>query len=88
MIGLTSAFREAGATTVVSSLWPVSDQGTALFMKRYYHRVLQAKAPPPRALQPPALDLRALGVEHEGKRVRPFAAPTYWAAFVSYRPFR
>ena len=88
VIGLTSAFREAGATSVVSSLWPVSDQATVMLMERFYRLVLVEGVPPPVALQQASLALRAFEVEHEGKKVRPFAAPCYWAAFVSYGPFR
>ena len=44
--------------------------------------------PPPVALQQSALVLRAFEVEHEGQTIRPFAAHCFWAAFVSYGPFR
>jgi len=88
VIGLTSAFREAGATSVVSSLWSVSDQASVMLMERFYRLVLVEGFPPPVALQKSALALRAFEVEHEGKKIRPFAAPCYWAAFVSYGPFR
>lgn len=36
VVGLTQAFLSAGANGVSASLWQVSDEGTALFMKSFY----------------------------------------------------
>jgi CHAT domain-containing protein len=67
---LTRMFLQAGADTVVASLWNVSDRTTAQLMKSFYQRL--------NAGQSPAVALRtaALGVR---KR---FPRPYYWAPFV------
>ncbi len=40
VVGLTRAFIYAGSPSVLSSLWPVSDQATALLMTSFYDRLL------------------------------------------------
>jgi CHAT domain-containing protein len=40
LIGLRRAFRQAGAETVVCSLWNVPDESTATLMKRFYENLL------------------------------------------------
>ena len=57
VIGLTRAFLEAGASSVVSSLWKVSDEGSAILMEQFY-RNLKAGQPPMSALREAALALR------------------------------
>jgi len=88
VLGLTSAFRDAGAWTVVSSLWPVSDSATALYMTHFYELVLVQHLPPALALQKAAFELRDMEFEFEGKTIHPFKEPAYWAPFVSYGPWR
>lgn len=39
VIGLTRGFLFAGAKSIVSSLWPVSDESTAFLMKRFYENL-------------------------------------------------
>ena len=39
LVGLTRAFQHAGARSVVSSLWAVTDRPTARFMESFYRRV-------------------------------------------------
>jgi len=41
-LGLTRAFMQAGAPSVVATLWPVNDRSSARFMDRFYE-VLQAE---------------------------------------------
>ena len=43
LIGLTRAFQYAGARSVLSSLWPVSDESTAELMKGVYSELKQGK---------------------------------------------
>ncbi|UIJ61861.1 CHAT domain-containing protein [Amycolatopsis acidiphila] len=50
-VGLTAAFLESGAACVISSLWPVSDDGTALLMTRFYENLLRNALDPPEALR-------------------------------------
>ena len=73
---------------MLSSLWPVSDQVTALLMELFYGFVLDEHLPPPVALQRAALTLRDMEVEYEGETLRPFEAPCYWAPFVPYGRWR
>ncbi len=70
--GLAGAFLVAGAPAVVAALWPVDDEGTRAFMRRFYGHLadgLTAAA----ALKQAQADARA------DPRTR---APCYWAGFV------
>jgi len=69
--GLTRTFLQAGAESVVSSLWSVSDESTALLMESL-HAHLRAGESTPLALRHAELQVR-----------RKFSQPYYWAAFVS-----
>jgi len=68
--GLTRTFLQAGAETVVSSLWKVNDDSTALLMESL-HAHLRAGELTPDALRHAELEVR-----------RKFPQPYYWAAFV------
>jgi CHAT domain-containing protein/tetratricopeptide (TPR) repeat protein len=68
--GLTRTFLQAGADNVVSSLWSVSDESTALLMQSL-HAHLRAGESTPLALRHAELQVR-----------RKFPQPFYWAAFV------
>ena len=67
---LTRTFLQAGADNVVSSLWNVSDQSTALLMQSL-HAHLRAGEPTALALRHAELQVR-----------RKFPQPFFWAAFV------
>jgi CHAT domain-containing protein len=69
--GLTRTFLQAGADDVVSSLWKVSDESTALLMQTFHAQLHAGKAPAP-ALRAAELAVRAK-----------YPAPFYWAAFVN-----
>jgi CHAT domain-containing protein len=68
--GLTRTFLQAGAENVVSSLWKVSDESTALLMESL-HAHLRAGESTPVALRHAELQVR-----------RKFPQPFFWAAFV------
>jgi CHAT domain-containing protein len=68
--GLTRTFLQAGAENVVSSLWSVNDESTALLMESL-HAHLRAGESTPTALRHAELQVR-----------RKFPQPFYWAAFV------
>jgi CHAT domain-containing protein len=68
--GLTRTFLLAGAETVVSSLWKVSDESTALLMQGFYRRLKQGQSTAA-ALRESALEVR-----------KQFPHPFYWAPFV------
>ncbi len=68
--GLTRTFLLAGADTVVSSLWQVSDESTAMLMQGFYRRLREGESTA-EALRESALEVR--------KR---FPHPFYWAPFI------
>jgi CHAT domain-containing protein len=68
--GLTRAFLYAGTPAVVSSLWNVDDESTALFMERFYTHLRKGKGRA-EALRRAQLETR-----------RKFPHPYHWAAFV------
>ena len=68
--GLTRTFLTAGADTVVSSLWKVSDESTALLMTNFYRRLNQGAAPA-QSLREAALAVRKI-----------YPHPFYWAPFI------
>lgn len=69
--GLRRAFQEAGANTVVSSLWEVSDAGTQKLMTALYSRLLQGKKPHA-ALRDAQLEMLRIGE---------WSSPYIWSAF-------
>jgi CHAT domain-containing protein len=72
---LAQAFLYAGAGNVVATLWPVDDEGAAVFAERFYAHLWQLA--PPEALAAAQRDLIA------GPRYR---APYHWAAYVVSGP--
>lgn len=68
VLGLHRAFFASGARRVISSLWRVSDLGTALLMKRFFRRLRGAS--PALALQQAQNELR-----------RRYPHPAFWAGF-------
>jgi tetratricopeptide (TPR) repeat protein len=73
-VGLQRAFLAKGARSVLVSLWSVSDQATALLMRRFYTHWLGDRDRPSKA--------ESLRRAQEEVRARPeFRDPLYWAAF-------
>jgi CHAT domain-containing protein len=72
LVGLTQAFIEAGARSVIVSLWPVSDRSTARLMVRLY-RGLEDGLDPPTALREAKLSLL-----HDASTAHPY----FWSGFV------
>jgi CHAT domain-containing protein/Tfp pilus assembly protein PilF len=70
VISLGRGFLYAGAGSVVSSLWPVSDQATAYFMELYYE-----------SLKSGASKAEALRQAKLGMLMSPYKEPVYWSAF-------
>lgn len=75
LLGLTRAFQHAGAPTVIASLWPVADDGTAALMERVYEG-LASGVGPAEALS------RAQAALARGDAGRDLRAPFHWAGFV------
>ncbi|CAA7614213.1 CHAT domain-containing protein [Magnetospirillum sp. UT-4] len=69
--GLRRAFQEAGAGSVVSSLWEVSDAGTQTLMNSLYGRLLAGKSPH-QALREAQLEMLRIGQ---------WSSPYIWSAF-------
>jgi len=72
LIGLTWAFRFAGAASVVASLWQVRDRATAQFMGHFYRHLRQGEGKA-QALQSARRELIESGT---------YAHPFYWSGFV------
>ncbi len=70
LLGLTRAWQEAGAQSVIATLWPVSDTSSGLFASFYRH--LQT-APAAEALRSSQLEML-----RSNSKLR---SPDYWAAF-------
>jgi CHAT domain-containing protein/tetratricopeptide (TPR) repeat protein len=59
-VGLPAAFMQAGAPGVVSTLWTVADNSTALLMEKFYRLHIKDGKPPATALREAQLWLREL----------------------------
>jgi CHAT domain-containing protein/tetratricopeptide (TPR) repeat protein len=81
VFGLRRAFQQAGAKTLVMSLWQVADDETQMLMQHFY-RNLFAGLPKPDALREAQLHIIR---EMRSRNIRPdlgFAHPFFWAAFI------
>lgn len=99
--GLIRALKNAGANTIVASLWEVDDESTALFMSAF-HEALAGGATKTEAFRKAQSATRELSrsVAHRkfhagamaGKptgtehEVHPYSSPWYWAPFVLIDP--
>jgi CHAT domain-containing protein len=77
VLGLPRAFLYAGASSIVVSLWSVSDRSTADLMSEFYRRMMGKNDSPAEALRRAKEELRKSGA---------FAHPFYWAPFVILGP--
>lgn len=71
VFGLQRGFKKAGATTLVMSLWSVSDAATMQMMTAFYKALMRGMS------KPDAFHEAQSAVKAAG-----FADPCYWAAFV------
>jgi CHAT domain-containing protein/tetratricopeptide (TPR) repeat protein len=69
---LSAAFVSAGVTTIVATLWPVSDRATERFMQEFYRQLASGRSA--------AAALRAAQLEARARRAT--RHPFYWAGFV------
>jgi CHAT domain-containing protein len=72
VLGPAQAFLEAGAATVVASLWRVEDAATARFMQAFYRRLLDTNMSAAAALRSTQLEEQSRGASYS------------WAAFGIY----
>lgn len=79
VVGFSHAFLQAGARSLLASLWEVDDEATALLMKRFYDNLWRRQMPKVEALQEAKQWLR----QHEDVTgQRPFEHPYFWSAFI------
>jgi len=71
VMSLGRAFLAAGSSSVVVSLWQVSDESTALFMEDFYRNMLEGKRK----------DV-ALAAARTSLFARGYQQPFYWAPFI------
>lgn len=81
LVGFVHAFLEAGARSVLVSLWTVDDRATALLMERFYASWLGAGMPKLDALCEAKRWLRA---HRDDTGVCPYAHTFYWSPFVLF----
>lgn len=87
-IGFSNAILQAGARSLVVSLWKVRDRATAMLMQRFYANCLGRYAGPDESLSPmgkaKALQEAKIWLrnytDEEGDR--PFDHPFFWSAFI------
>ncbi len=77
MIGLRRSFRQAGARTVISSLWQVRDDSTLELMERFYENLWLEKMGKLEALRAAQLWMLERNREEDG-----VGLPSTWGAFV------
>ncbi len=77
MIGLRRSFRQAGARTVISSLWQVRDDSTQELMERFYENLWLKKMGKLEALRQAQLWMLRRNREEDGAGL-----PSTWGAFV------
>lgn len=78
VLGLQRGFKKAGAGALMMSLWKVDDDATRLFMSRFYAS-LTSGVPRHDAMRDARNHLRRYTAP-DGST--PYAAPSYWAAFI------
>jgi len=72
LIGLSSAFLDAGADGVLVSLWRIDDSATSLLIDHFYQGLLTLKLSPAQALRRAQLKMKENGWQD----------PYYWSGFV------
>jgi len=93
LLGLGRALQQAGAQSVITSLWKVDDQATRLLFSRFYGRLWQEGLHPAEALRAVKLDMihgrirpeaqgAKRGFSKPKKKAGDYSTPYYWASFV------
>ncbi len=89
-IGLASGFLQAGARSLLVSLWKVDDEATALLMGRFYENLCASGTGDRRAVGSPVMPKAAalqeakhwLRTYADSQNRHPFAHPAYWSGFI------
>jgi CHAT domain-containing protein/tetratricopeptide (TPR) repeat protein len=82
VLGLRRAFQNAGAQTVLASLWKVPDRETEQMMTQFFSRWLKGM-PKAQALREAQLELLA-ALRQDPDPKRRSAPPLYWAGFICH----
>ena len=83
VLGLRRAFLEAGARTVITSLWPVRDDEALDWMSRLYESRIARNQSTARAVRDATLEmLRARRAAHQSTH------PFHWASFLAVGDWR
>ncbi len=77
VIGFPGAFMGLGVPTIVSSIWSIDDESTAILMAEFYHNLIALGLPIDRALQQAQIALRDGYLSSSD-----FSHPYYWAPFL------
>lgn len=85
MVGLTRAFMAAGSSSVITTLWDIDDQYTAMLMEAFYANWLQKGMPKAQALREAQLEIIREMAQDEHFR---FPHPHRWAAFLLNGDYR
>ncbi len=83
VFGLRRAFQVAGTRTVITSLWPVSDDATEHWMSALYRKRFVNRMDTSQAVRAASLETLARRREH-GLSTHPF----YWAGFIAIGDWR
>jgi hypothetical protein len=75
-IGFPSTFLGLGVPAVVSTIWEIDDESTAILMRSFYDNLLARSLPPHQALREAQIALRDHTLE-----TRNFSHPYFWASF-------
>lgn len=78
-LGFAHAFFQAGARSLVLSLWKVDDQATSLLMARFYENLTRRDLRKADALKDARQWLRTW---EDPSGETPFSHPAYWSAFI------
>ena len=67
---LSNSFLRAGAKNIISTLWPVDDETTNIFMTNFYRELLRSK------------NIKESLRKTKAELKKDFPHPNYWAPFV------
>ena len=71
VLGIARSFLDAGASSVLVSLWPINDKFTKLFMTVFYEKILKSKS----------VCLALKETMNQFRRSEEYKSFTFWAAF-------
>ena len=82
-VGFSHAFYQAGARSLLVSLWKVDDRATSLLMERFYQNYLGSEEARPTSKAEALREAKRWLREYETSDGRgPYEHPYYWSAFI------